>query len=403
MEESPGLFLFSASTNKASPSARIISAALSALSTASVYSQDSWQGDKSPFAPILVPPPQLQAQQYLSVRADTRRHAIALSPSVQWENLLEDAEDGLFEVALNTPLPQSAAHVEHDKAAPDSNPTKVAHSPTTSVASESLPDIPVIKLEDLSGGPAVGKLHKKKPSPSEDMGEKASKRVSKHARAFGKVMGHLSLQPSKRDPMAANKRRNTTPVVAGNRASQEYKLPELKQGMMASPIRMSFIAKSGAEPLVIPGIGQAVPVPTQVHYLKASQVRQTLPANPRPEALAPEAVRKTLAPIPRRPNTPPLPATLLPTTVTGKKGHRRYKSSPAVPEFDFNAKRRDWEREDVPPLPVMPPLATLDLSVSRTRAMSVTARVAPSVPFVRAVDSPFPGYNIHRPREGLVT
>ena len=401
MVESPGLFLFSASTNKASPSARIISAALSALSTASVYSQDSWQGDKSPFAPILVPPPaQLQAQQFLSVHADTRRHAIALSPSVQWENLLEEDGDGkgLFEVALNTPLPQSPTHVEHDKAAPDANFTEVTHShssPTTPVAPDLLPDIPVIKLEDLSGGPAVGKLHKKKRSPSEDVSEKGSKRVSKHAKAFGKVMGHLSLQPSKKDSTAAKKRRNTTPVIAVNRALQEYKLPELKPGMMASPIRMSFIAKSGSEPVVIPGFGDAVSFSTQVHYLKASQMRQTLPANPRPQAGAQETARKTMAPLPRRPNTPPA----APATTTGNKGHRRYKSSPAVPDFDFNARRKDWERDDVPPLPAMPPLMTLNLSVSRPRARSVTARTVPSISIVRAIDPPFP---LHQPREGLV-
>jgi len=345
--------------------------------------------------------------------SDTRRHAIALSPSVQWEDLLEEEGDGkgYSDVALNTPLPQSPSP-EHENPAPG-NSTTGAALPRTSSGSEvvavpkAFVDIPVIKLEDLGGGPAASKLQKKKRSSSGDMSDKNDKRISKHAKALGKVMGHLSFQPSsKKEFVAAKKRRNTTPVITINNALQEFKLPELKPGMMASPIRMSFIAKSGSGPFIIPGLSEPASVPLHVHYVKASQMRQTLPANPKSQP-QPTKVRQTMppmlppTPLPRRSSTPPPPSTPVPTA--WKKGHRRYKSSPAAAQFDFNVKGKDWEREDVPPLPAMPPFATLNLSAPRPRAGSVTTRGSPpSVPVIRAVSTPFPVYAVHQPRQGLV-
>ncbi|KAF8908593.1 hypothetical protein CPB84DRAFT_166987 [Gymnopilus junonius] len=405
-EESPGLFLLSGNVTP-SPSARIISAALSALSTASVYSQDSWDGEKSPFGAILVPPqPQPHSQQYLNVRPDTRRHAIALSPGVQWEDLLEEDEShiGVPDVALNTPLPQSPTPPEHGNPAPDHNAIEASLPLESGVEvfpmSKAVVDIPVIKLEVLGGGPAAGKLQKKKRSPSEDMNDTTTKRVSKHAKAFGKVIGHLSLQPSSRKEIAAPKqRRNTTPVVSVNKASPDYKLPELKPGM-ASPIRMSFIANSGSGPLIVPGLHEPAPIPHQAHYVKASQTRQTLSANPKPQPRTAK-IRQTMppaTPLPRRSSTPPPPT---PVPTAGKKGHRRYKSSPAAAQFDFDTKTKDWEREDVPPLPAMPPFATLNLSVPRQRAGSL-ATLPPSVPIVRGIEPPFPVYAVHQPRQRLV-
>jgi hypothetical protein len=347
-EESPRLFLLSAST----ASARIISAALSAMSAASVYSQDSWKGESSPFGPILVP----------QRNVDTRRHAIAFSPSVQWQDLSD--EDSDRDSGVQTPL-QSASSADASIVLPKEDarsstelapiPYFEAEIPSPKPSAEvQLP----LKLEDLEGGPA-GKVNRKK-----RVEDTNNKRLSKHSKAFGKVISHLSLQPSKKVTAKGAGRRQTAITVV-----PEYKLPELKAGL--SPIRMSFIAKS--PPVIPPQPAVSRPAPQSFHYVKTSDVRK-IPNDAQPNEKA-RQLRMTMPPTPSRRSTTPPPTT--PAPMPMRKGHRRYKSSPAAAQFAFNG----WNAENMPPLPPMPPLPTQAPMPVRPRARSITTR---------AISAPFP-------------
>jgi hypothetical protein len=343
-EESPGLFLLSANT----ASAKIISAALSVLSAASVYSQESWKGDSSPFGSLLAPRPNV----------DTRRHAIAFSPSVQWEDLSE--EDSDKESVVKTPL-QSSSSAEASIVLPKDDArhsTELITIPSVEaeiLAPKTSVDVQApLTLGDLKGGPA-GKLKK---------GDTNSKHLSMHSKAFGKVMSHLSMQPSKKDPKKDAGRRQTAITLV-----PEYQLPEIKATM--SPIRMSFIARS---PSALPVLPVPRPAP-QSHYVKTSEARNAPKnAQSQPNEKA-RQFRVTMPPTPSQRSSTPPPSTSAPVPM--KKGHRRYKSSPAVAQFNF----KGWNTNEMPPLPNMPSSPTKAPFPVRARARSIATR---------GISAPFP-------------
>jgi len=259
---------------------------------------------------------------------------------------------------VKTPL-QSASSAEASIVLPKEDALSTELAPTTYFevkvpASKTSVEVQLpLKLEDLEGGPA-GKLKRKK-----HVEDTNNKHLSKHSKAFGKVMSHLSLQPSKKESAKDAARRQTTITNV-----REYQLPELNAGL--SPIRMSFIAKS---PPVFPVL-PARPAHQSFHYVKTSEARK----NTQPDEKA-RQFRMTMPPTPLLRSTTPPPAT--PAPMPTKKGHRRYKSSPAVAQFNF----KGWNTENMPPLPAMPPLPTKAPLPVRPRAGSITTR---------GISAPFP-------------
>ncbi|KAH9477667.1 hypothetical protein JR316_0009893 [Psilocybe cubensis] len=340
---SPALFVVTASA-----SARIISAALSVLSTCSVYSQESWQGGPSPFAPVSAASPisvaaptrpltRAPAGLFLNV-GDTRRHGVAFSPSLQWETLSDDAtsetdsqhctESGV-EISSNpSPGVQQTLSVEISHA-PEPRANLRAHlrlSTSSSILSpffrggsptvSSEEQIPVNLLALDSDGEALPVIVSSKKRAS------AAKRISKHAKAFGKAMSHLSMQPiNKKDSQIAktSSRRQTTIAVAH------------------------------------PHLGEV----TQER--KESSHSENMPVRPRPpRSIRPpcnvEGSLSDATPIQAPRSISPPPAIAIP--VMKGRGHRRYNSSPAVPHFG-STEFKGWNRTEMPPMPTLPPKSEL--------------------------------------------
>ncbi|KAF9482734.1 hypothetical protein BDN70DRAFT_874755 [Pholiota conissans] len=393
-DNSPGLFTFTAS-------AHIISAALtvaSMMSAASAYSQESWKGPQTPFvsAPMLG-------------KVDTRRHAIAFSPSVQWSDLsdvqdpIESArEHELVEVPLRSASAVSPKEtLECTEPVPMPSPVDLINPPTVTVPE------PETVHDDLK---AATKLKKKKRAT-----EDTASLISKHSKAFGKVMSRISLQPSKKEISAVQRRQTAMatirhPLPEFNlselkpiddwKSMADYRLPEVKT---PGPIRKSFIVGHSSTPEV-PTLPQASQVVPPI-FVPPPTIME-LPVIERPaDAAAKDAharrLRATMMPgTPswrQRSLTPPPSASPVPTpvhaSVPPKKGHRRFRSSPAVMNFDFHG----WDEENVPPLPPMPVIIPAGMKLAtpaptivgkpRARSQSVVAR--PSG-VRRAVAPPFP-------------
>jgi len=204
-----------------------------------------------------------------------------------------------------------------------------------------------------------GKLKKKR----DDIAPRSAK-----ASTFSKVMSRISLQPSKREVVAAERRQTTAaihhPLPAFSLADlkpierlMDYKLPALKT---PGPIRMSFI------------VAQLPPAPA------LASVPAPPPAvEPTEGVHAAQRVRALRATMPATPFRAPTPAAA-PT-----RGHRRYRSSPAVLQFDF----KGWEAASMPPLPAMPPTFAVPLKLApappprsalRARAQSTAGRTPPA-------------------------
>lgn len=329
------------------------------MSAASVYSQESWQG---------VHPPAIPLTSEGCALGDTRRHAIAFSPSMQLADLFDAAptdsavrESQLFDV----PLTAATGAME----VPPEARTALAAVPLLQLPAAMQVVMP--RAANLNAAvPAVdgGKLKKKREEPAPR---------SAKASTFSKVMSRISLQPSKRE-IAAAERRQTAAVPAFNLANLkpmerlvDYTLPTLKT---PCPIRMSFIVAPMAPIPVLPP-PKAVAAP-RGELVKV--VHPTQPARP---------LRATMPPhLARTPALAPMAAPV--------RGHRRYKSSPAALQFDFKGQ---WETGTVPPLPAMPPSfaaplklapAPLPRSALRARAQSTAGRTPPAT--MRGIAPPFP-------------
>ncbi|KAF8157062.1 hypothetical protein B0H34DRAFT_711953 [Crassisporium funariophilum] len=316
-EESPALY-----TLTATASAQLISAALTAMSSASVYSQDSWKPN-SAFVPLVV--------------VDTRRHAIAFSPSVQWSDMSEeDASSGKYSLVISPPQSASVPQISVFMVNTDDQRGGSA-SETTSMHSLSLQHKVGPSMEDG----LRTRLEKKQENGNSKLRKKTvadegPKRASKSSKAFGRVISHLSLQPSKKE--LAQLRKAT---AAAALLSPEFKLPEFH----VSPIRFSFIANANTVNLAVP----PMPVPIARSFHPSTAILDTPEAavNGRKPMEKVRQLRATMPPPPSTPAVVPPPA---------RKGHRRYKSSPAVAEFSF----RGWDKESMPPLPPMQPSSFKD-------------------------------------------
>ncbi|CAA7268316.1 unnamed protein product [Cyclocybe aegerita] len=267
------------------------------------------------------------------------------------------------------------------------------------------------------------KLQKKKVGLTADVQKRAS---SKPSKAFGKVISHLSLQPAKREVAAAVKAMQNRKTMNIVHLSPDYKLPELA---LAEPLNVSFLANVKSPPLAImpaapvgaekgprkntspsnrattapfptvprpkshppdaPKPEPAQQQPTGPSSIAFPQGQRSRPQRPsRPPHLTPfplplhisqsqhfplPAFQHPHPATPRRAASPPPLSTPIaeltpgpPLTATAmRKGHRRYKSSPAVPDFMLEelAKqhghgqgKKRWDVESMPPLPPMPAL-----------------------------------------------
>jgi len=423
-EESPALY-----TLTPSASAKLMSAALSvlsAMSSASVYSQDSWRPG-SAFVPV--------------VSIDPRRHAIAFSPNMQWSHISEGSDGDSDSRASNsstgsslvvrTPPSASAAPVFvsiaglrerlqeegiHIQVSAVADSTKRAVTQPFPVKLEV--SLPVNESTDHNEVPAAGpstsisrKLQKKK----------SDNRLSRHSKALGKrVITHLSMQPSSKKQSKTTEKENQRKTMDIVHFSPEYQLPEL--AVQLSPINMPFVT-ARSPPGTILAARPSYPTlrapafPTKP--LTAPRGRVQTPSILDAQAmervqLIHSVMPPPLPPMPtlNRSTTPPLqiPSSENPRLagVPARKGHRRYKSSPAVTQFDFN---KHWDVENMPPLPPMPPVPqmptqprTPGLGLSnpptsaRPRAKSVSMAARPQGMVIRAVSPPFPAITIRQQR-----
>ena len=164
-EESPALYSESAQIVSA-----VMTAMLTAMSSASMYSQDSWKTE-SPFVPV--------------VKVDPRRMATAFSPSVHWSDMAEGPSDKKLGVESPLVHPTLIPQVKED------NDTKI-HNVMPLVASDAVGK-PVRGLLDV-GSPVLVKKRHTKLLKSRNIDEPAAKRPKS---VFHKVM--VLFQPSKRD------------------------------------------------------------------------------------------------------------------------------------------------------------------------------------------------------------
>ena len=368
---------------------------MSVMSSASVYSQDSWK-PKSAFVPV--------------VNIDPRRHAIAFSPSLQWSDLSDGSDverassSGSSSMALRTPPSASVGPVylsipgikEAEKV---HRRTEIVQNiqPITRTSIEW--EFPVkVEASPPSTVPA-DHVHEEVPAASKStstpkkLQKKKENRISKHSKAFGKAITRLSMLPSKKEVEKTLDHCETMSIV---HLSPEYKLPEF--GVDISPMRVSFMTSppgAGAPPSMLPLRAPAFPLAP----------RGKVQTPPIVDAQALERQRLIRASIPPPPiptltrSTAPPPVADTPSSISQlpmRMGHRRYKSSPAVTQFDF----KRWDAEGAPPLPPMPPVlprltvsttgATSVPTSARPRAMSVSMATRPHG-MIRAVSPPFPG------------
>ncbi|PPR03647.1 hypothetical protein CVT24_007761 [Panaeolus cyanescens] len=375
------------------PSARILSSALAGktpMSSASIYSQDSW---RPPMSGILKTP-------FIPGTEEARRRAMVFSPSLHWSGL-NSAKDSAPPSAsfkavveesipyIGSPVPQripedftaiSPIHsavlksafvadagivipsIEISRASTSFSPVE-ASAPTVSIPEVAV-EVQQHAVTDVQRDSAViddGKKLKKK-----KLVDDASKRTTKHSSAFGRVMAHLSLQPTKKD--LDQRRKTALPVISNplplmprseaarlslapndapisptlpvSSLTSTLAIPSLElPAVRFSPIRTSFIANSVLSPessvkpfsfLSEPMVASMSEAATRAQFARASQ------GPSRRRTMAPAALNLS-------------PPTLL---VPENPGHRRRKSSPAVLNFS-------WKDvvEDVPPVPKLPAMA----------------------------------------------
>lgn len=317
---------------------------MSAKSSGSVYSQDSY---RSPFVPVL--------------DVDTRRQAVVFSASLQWTDLSDEGVD--LAVAVKDPL-RPASMVELPPVA-----SKEYSPPTlgSDVSILPLPSAEAFSADNRSESQArkSTKLDTARETSSTKLKENKtieevsnSKRISKHSKAFGKFMSRMSLQPSKKE-LSEKRQANALSLNVVHLASG-YKLPEIRT---PGPIRMSFIVQPSppavpALPVILPSVPDVAPVENLPRLY-------TQPSGSTNPSLF---------------STPAHPA---------KKGHRRYRSSPAITNFNF----KSWDVEDMPPLPI----PAMPLSVATPAGAPIPTRPRPRTlsftkakPVVRAISPPVP-------------
>ncbi|KAF9564503.1 hypothetical protein CPC08DRAFT_705247 [Agrocybe pediades] len=309
----------------------------------------------------------------------------------------------------------------------DSN-SSVGPSAVISVSTNDLAlnfKFPAIASKQVDQHPASSsnKLVKSNLKSANSSEDTIQKRVSKHSKTFGKVIGHLSMQPLKKEKdSSAQQKRQTTPFMSKHSqqllAVPEYSLPPLKASM--SPIRMSFIASAGAAGTInaqlcsfstaLPTIPARAALPPPAVLVPAVNVMpppqlSVTPASNRPQQqlqqqpLLPSQIQANIVNNPARvrpPRSIPPPALSLNGApgafLPEKKGHKRYQSSPAVTNFYLKGWDAGEEVPPVPPVPALPPMAGTGTGTAttvtrkpRARSRSVAAGRGLSVPPVPAI------------------
>ncbi|KAJ3487514.1 hypothetical protein NLJ89_g11707 [Agrocybe chaxingu] len=309
-EECRGLYTLTPTASAKLVSAVLTSARFSAIpsavSSASVYSQESW---KSPPTSSKLAP-SIAAVFLPAVTMDPRRQAIVFSPSVQWsdhsesesehanvsrdqtnrdsdkDSISESSDSGSSERAIKTPPDSSGSPMqmvqvrvqivgpEDSLIDPDEDvfardPPKKTSVHTSANLELYLPPIdlerplqplalpapaasivevdnPLAASGTVSGNGHTKKLQKKKVGFTAEAQKRAS---SKPSKAFGKVISHLSLQPAKREVAAAVKAMQNRKTMNIVHLSPNYKLPELA---LAEPLNVSFLANVKSPLAIMP-------------------------------------------------------------------------------------------------------------------------------------------------------
>jgi len=191
-----------------------ISAVIStAMSSASMYSQESWKtASRSVFV----------------VKVDTRRMAIVGTPLVQWSDIAEEDSDIGFTLispslpSVSTP-PQdvSFSMVKEDNDAVSHSKSVDVPSLANNVVRES-----IRSLEDVGSPRPLGKRLAKFKSKSKTIDQHSPKH-SRSSKAFRKVMDRLSFLPSKRE--LAQLRRSDAVAMSDNSPLLDFKVPEFRE------------------------------------------------------------------------------------------------------------------------------------------------------------------------------
>ncbi|KAF8639312.1 hypothetical protein AX17_001593 [Amanita inopinata Kibby_2008] len=178
-------FLASARSRPASAKKLRAPVPFSALTTGSVYSQDSWQEDYSP--------------QDVHFHVDTRRFALALSPTVVW-NPTSAVSQSVDDCISNIESPKD----RHAQELPPTQPTIRETIPETSQAVA--PPVPPL--------PPVVK-------PIKRVTSAVSLRASISSKAFGKLLSRVSLPPSPSKRLVRTRRRTAQPTSRRSTAAPQ--------------------------------------------------------------------------------------------------------------------------------------------------------------------------------------
>jgi len=199
-------------------SPQIISAVLTAISTAmssaSVYSQDSWK-TASPFVSV--------------VDVDPRKVVVAFNPSVEWSDIAERDDD-----KESIPVPSVSI------SPPDGSPSMISDTKFHSKL-DAMPSLAnnavrqsVRSPLDVGSPNTFGSRLSRIKSKSKKIDQQSPRR-SKSSEAFRKVMARLSFQPSKRK--LPHFQRADPVTISDNRQSLYSKRSKFR----ASLIRHSFL------------------------------------------------------------------------------------------------------------------------------------------------------------------
>ena len=190
-----------------------ISAVIStAMSSASVYSQDSWK-TTSPSISV--------------VEVDPRRMTIATSPSVQWSDIVEDSDKV---IALKSPSVPSVSAPPQDVSfsmVKEDNDT-VSHSKSDvvpSIANNVVRDS-IRSLVDVGSLRPLGRRLTMIKSQSKKIDQHSPKQ-SRSSKAFRKVMNRLSFLPSKQG--LAQLRSIDAVAISDNSPLLDFTVPEFGQ------------------------------------------------------------------------------------------------------------------------------------------------------------------------------
>ena len=190
------------------------------MSSASVYSQDSW---KTPSPSVSV------------FEVDRSRMAIATSPSVQWSDMAEENSDKRF--TLKSPSVPSVS-------TPPQNVSFSMVKEDNDTVSHSNPDVmPSLANNDVHesirspvdvGSPLerLGKGFTKIKSQSKKMIDQQSPKQSRSSKTFRKVMNRLSFLPSKRE--LAQLRNPDAVAVYDSSPLLDLKVPEFRRSRKLS-------------------------------------------------------------------------------------------------------------------------------------------------------------------------